>query len=180
VFALAGLGAVLSVTCGVLMLSAAVPRGLVNGRVQGALMRRLRAASRVVAQVGPSRPLLARFLGGVVNGWLPCGLVYAAALTATTIGGAGAVAFMAGFGVGTLPALALAAVSAATWLPRMAGRLRWLPQAARTLAGVLLIARGLAALGVAPIGLPGLADHHVHHSTRRAAAPVPVLVVQSR
>lgn len=170
VFARAGLGAVLSVGCGVLMLWAAVPAGLANGRVQGALMRRLRAASRVVAQVAPSRPLLARFLGGVVNGWLPCGLVYAAALTATTMGGAGALTFMAGFGVGTLPALALVAVSAARWLPGMAGRLRWLPHAARTIAGLLLIARGLGALGVAP----EVAGNHVHHTVARALAPAPL------
>jgi len=45
---------------------------------------------------------------GALWGWLPCGLVYAMALTAAGMGGAAAGAgFMLAFGLGTLPAMAL-------------------------------------------------------------------------
>lgn len=164
-FALAGLGAALSVACGVLLLAAGLPDGLAMPGVVASWMRPLRRASGGVALLAQSRPLLARFLGGVVNGFLPCGLTYAAALTSTTIGGPlAAVVFMAGFGTGTLPALALVAASAARWPSWPAARLRWLPQAALAVVGMLLIVRGLGPMGVAAAPASAPSAYHLHQA----------------
>ena len=60
------------------------------------------AASRSSA----AHPVAARFLAGGANGLLPCGLVYAAAIAAAGLGTvSGAVVFMTGFGLGTMPML---------------------------------------------------------------------------
>jgi len=82
------------------------------------------------------------YAAGLVWGWLPCGLVYGALLAAVFAGGAleGAAA-MAAFGLGTLPWLLAAGVTAAR-LRSWAGIHR-----ARRVAGVLLI--GFGAWGVA-------------------------------
>ena len=56
-------------------------------------------------------PAMALALGGLW-GWLPCGLVYAMALTAAATGSAGGgAAFMIAFGLGTIPAMALIGVA---------------------------------------------------------------------
>src|SRR4029079_8720819 len=84
------------------------------------------------------------FLSGVVNGLLPCGLTYAAALAAAALHDvAAAMLFMIGFWVGTLPALAVVAISSAALLRIPAARLRWVAPVAMAIAGVLLIVRGL-------------------------------------
>jgi sulfite exporter TauE/SafE len=94
------------------------------------------------------QPLAARLLrtrayaAGLVWGWLPCGLVYAALLAAVFAGGAAEGAFaMAAFGAGTLPWLLAVGVTAA----RVRG---WqgMPLIRRA-AGALLI--GFGAWGVA-------------------------------
>lgn len=73
---------------------------------------RLRPASltRAGARAAGTRTVTAQFLFGVVNGFLPCGLVYGALALAVAAAtpGSGALAMLA-FGVGTLPALTLAA-----------------------------------------------------------------------
>lgn len=100
------------------------------------------------------RGLLARrtlgslFALGALNGLLPCGLVYVAATTAAATGGIlSAMAYMAAFGVGTLPmllGLTLAGRVVPAW--RIA---RWRPfmPACITLVGVLLVLRGMS-LGI--------------------------------
>lgn len=60
---------------------------------------------------------------GVVNGLLPCGMVYLALVASVGAGTtAGATAFMAGFGLGTVPTMLLAALGL-QWLRAEAGRL---------------------------------------------------------
>lgn len=78
---------------------------------------------------------------GLVWGWLPCGMVYAALATALGAGGAvqGA-AFMVAFGLGTLPML-LAVGSAAGWFRSAVQR-----PAVRIGAAILIIAFGLYTL----------------------------------
>jgi sulfite exporter TauE/SafE len=78
------------------------------------------------------------FALGLMWGWLPCGLVYAALAAAVTSGSAlGGAATMAAFGFGTLPML-LAMGSAASFVAR-AARLR----SVRTAAGVAIVAFGV-------------------------------------
>lgn len=75
-----------------------MPQGRLSiliGRFRGLLARNLR-------RTAPE----ALFLTGALNGLLPCGLVYAAAIGSTATGSLSTgVAFMVLFGLGTWPAL---------------------------------------------------------------------------
>ncbi|MBF0307990.1 MAG: sulfite exporter TauE/SafE family protein [Magnetococcales bacterium] len=87
---------------------------------------------------------------GLVWGWLPCFLVYAALLMAAASGAPlrGAMA-MAAFGLGTLPATVTTGLLAG-WLLSRAQQPRW-----RRLVAILLILLGLAGMA-----WPGGAHHH--------------------
>ena len=91
------------------------------------------------------------FLLGLVWGWLPCGLVYAAVVYAAATGGAanGAL-FMAFFGLGTLPTV-LSAGILAHWV----ARLSQMPQVKRG-AGVFIICLAILTL------LAGTVTDHAH------------------
>lgn len=85
----------------------------------------------------------ARFGMGLLNGWLPCGLVYAALAMAVGQGSAqGAAGFMAVFGLGTIPSLWLAAqltgLLSPDWKKKLARLSGWLV----VLFGLYTIARG--------------------------------------
>jgi sulfite exporter TauE/SafE len=94
---------------------------------------------------------------GVMNGFLPCGLVYSAlslpVAIATPLGGAAA---MAAFGLGTVPATSLAALSLR--------RLSLTSLAARRAIAALVLAVGLWSIasraGLLPGGHGVGADHH--------------------
>lgn len=88
------------------------------------------------------------FLGGVVNGLLPCGLVYAYLALAASSGGLGrGAATMALFGLGTLPLMVLLGSCGGTLLS-LAGRRGLLRGAAWCVVatGVITIGRGLGYL----------------------------------
>jgi sulfite exporter TauE/SafE len=161
VFVLAGVGGALSVTCGVLMLAAAIPTRLAPRRLIGIVLRPLGHASARAHALARTRPVGARFLSGVVNGLLPCGLTYAAALAAATLHSApSAMLFMAGFWAGTMPALGIVSLSAVTLRRMPARRLSWVPPVAMAIAGLLLIARGLEPLRQPSESRPAAALHH--------------------
>jgi len=81
---------------------------------------------------------------GVLNGILPCGLLYAALAAAAGLGGVrDALTFIAAFGVGTLPMFVALVVSARVILPRAPHWLRQAAPVALALVGLLLIERGL-------------------------------------
>jgi len=85
---------------------------------------------------------------GVLNGLLPCGLVYAAIATAVTAGTVtGSAAFMASFGLGTIPAMFAVALAGGLLSVTWRTRLRKLIPVALAVLGILLILRGLS-LGV--------------------------------
>lgn len=89
------------------------------------------------------------FLIGILNGFLPCGFVYLALATAVTLGGVeSSVLFMAGFGMGTIPAML--GVSLAGNLTSVAFRqkLQRLSPYFIATVGIILILRGLN-LGIA-------------------------------
>jgi sulfite exporter TauE/SafE len=91
-------------------------------------------ARRLVPVSTPSRA----FALGLLWGWLPCGLVYAAIAAAVTSGSAlGGAATMFAFGLGTLPML-LAMGSAAAIVARGA-RIRWV----RAAVGMTIVAFGV-------------------------------------
>jgi hypothetical protein len=119
-------------------------------RLGARLWRRIQPLGRRLLPV--DHPLKALLLG-LLWGWLPCGMVYAALAWSLTAGGAreGA-ALMTAFGVGTLPML-LAMGATARWLGA-AARQPWL----RRGVGVLLLAVGAYLLAA-----PGADGGHVHH-----------------
>jgi sulfite exporter TauE/SafE len=148
-FSAAGLGRALSIVCGLALVALALgrPSRLLPGVVSGAWMRTLMRATAVISQLGTTRPLSIRFLTGVVNGLIPCGLTYAAAAAAATLGSVAAAAvFMAGFGAGTLPALLAVSLSAASLPSGLRSHLQRVAPVALALTGLLLVARGVAAV----------------------------------
>lgn len=102
---------------------------------------RIPGLDRLGIQLARSRGFLSRYAFGMVTGLLPCGLVYAALALAVSAGNAtsGALTMMA-FGVGTLPALLLAA----NGLRRLAGASVW---TRRGVAAVVLVT-GLISLNL--------------------------------
>ena len=87
--------------------------------------------------------VLARLAMGVLNGWLPCGLVYAAlAMSLSTGSFSGAVLFMTVFGLGTVPSLWVAAQLSAAIPGRRKARLSALSGWLVVLFGVYTILRG--------------------------------------
>lgn len=128
-------------------------------RLGGILWRRIEPFGRKLLPV--RNPMQAAGVG-LVWGWLPCGMVYAALAFALTSGSAGdSAARMAAFGLGTLPMM-LAVGSAAAWFSRFVRR-----SAVRALAGVLVMGFGLYTLA-APV-LP--AGEHTAHSSSVPASP---------
>lgn len=137
------------------------PLGLVE-RAGARLWRRVEPFGRRLLPVRhPGQALLL----GMLWGWLPCGMVYAALAWTLAAGSAGAGAMlMLAFGAGTLPMM-LATGGAAQTLGR-AVRASWL----RRGAGTLVLALGAVSLAWTAIALasPGLARHG---TPSHAAAP---------
>ena len=131
----------LAIAAGLVLIAQAT--GLL-GRIVGVAparwIGRLTAGARPLM---PAHPLARSAAFGVLNGLLPCGLVYAALAAAAGLGSrAAGIMFVAGFGAGTLPALMLLSWSATAFLPRVPGRLAKAAPVALALVGLLLIARG--------------------------------------
>ncbi len=102
------------------------------------------SAGRLLAAGHPAR---ARFAFGVVNGFLPCGLVYSALSIPIALArpGAGALAMLA-FGAGTVPALSVAVLGAHRLSPR-------------TLLGRRCLAAAVLAAGLWSITVRARGDH---------------------
>lgn len=155
-----GLGRALSIVGGTVLLLAALRPACGPFRtVARAWTQWLSRLNARLAVRAAERPVAVRALGGVLNGLLPCGLVYAAALAGSATGSvAGALTFMTGVGLGTLPATLSVAVAAAHMPGWARPALSRLQPAVLVAAGIILIARG--ALPAGPHG--------------RAHAPAPI------
>jgi uncharacterized protein len=144
--AVAGFQKVLSIAAGVLMISmafmtwrfesilAAVPGfGKFTRKVQqhlGALMR--------------DYPGRATFSMGMLNGLLPCGMVYAALAGAiSTTGIAEGGIFMTVFGLGTLPLLLAVSVLGRSFSVAVRKKIKFAQPVLLSIAGLLLLQRGL-------------------------------------
>jgi len=142
----AGLGRAIAVGSGLLLIAAAiadlrVPHGL---GLTGGWSARIARVAAAAHRWGARRPVAGPLATGALNGLLPCGLTYAAVTAALALGtSASAVAFMVGFGLGTVPALVALALTASAVPPSVRLRLRRLAPAALVVLGALLIARGL-------------------------------------
>ena len=110
-----------------------------SAQVSHIAARAVRPLSGIVA--GP-------FLGGITWGFIPCPTVYGALLTAMLAGsGLGGVEVMAGFGIGTLPAVTLTALGM-TSMARLDGHLKL-----KRLVGGAIVAFGvLTVVPGSPVG----------------------------
>lgn len=141
---LVGLQRGVSITAGILLIVAAlVP----------AAVERLGAQSRLAIFISRLRSIMSRqlrrtspeaiFLGGALNGLLPCGLVYGAAIGAAATGSlVNGALFMLLFGAGTIPALVIVRSGGNLLRGSWRMRLRRLAPVIMACMGLLLILRG--------------------------------------
>lgn len=160
-FALAGMQRGLSVAMGILVImmtlfAARSGRQIFSWPFFERMMGRLRSAlGRLLG-----RPAQGATLGiGMLNGLLPCGMVYLALAGAIAAGNVlDGMAYMAVFGLGTFPLMMLVALAGARLSPALGRNFRHMLSILALLFGVLLILRGLA-LGIPYISpLPDAAD----------------------
>lgn len=141
---LAGLQQGVSILAGILLLIAALApsmleRNVAQGRIALWLSRLRGTMARHLRRNSPE----AIWTSGLLNGLLPCGLVYTAALGAATTGSAtdGAVLMLL-FGAGTIPALVAVRLGGSLLSDGWRGKLRRLSPVVIGAMGLLLILRG--------------------------------------
>jgi len=143
---MAGTQQIVSIVLGVVLLVAALaPVLLRHVRIGSALANRIaRPVQRAIGALLQRSSLLALFLLGFVNGFLPCGLVYVALAAALTTGGVlNGVLFMTGFGVGTAPMMFVIALAGKQIQGGLRKRLTALMPVFTAAIAVLIILRGL-------------------------------------
>jgi len=97
-----------------------------------------------MAEMLRSRKLQSWFLLGILNGLLPCGLVYMALISSVATGSAvNGGLFMLLFGIGTLPAMMAVGFFRQWFTVSLRTSMRKLTPVVLVAAGILLIARGL-------------------------------------
>ncbi|HOB32801.1 MAG TPA: sulfite exporter TauE/SafE family protein [Verrucomicrobiota bacterium] len=143
---LAGLQRWLSIALGVALLGGLLTsRHLAWWRPVTSIVQRLKSAMSALLR---RRSLSSLALLGLLNGLLPCGLVYVAAAAAATTGGPGAAAvYMTAFGAGTIPLMLGIGLSGKVIPPAVRLKLARAMPATVFVLGVLLIVRGLS-LGI--------------------------------
>jgi uncharacterized protein len=146
---LAGMQRWVSIALGVALLAGLVTsRRLVAWNPVTSLVERLKGPMSVLLRC---RSLASLAALGLLNGLLPCGLVYAACAGATATGGVLAGAqYMAAFGVGTVPMMLGLSLSGKLVPVSLRLRLRKAIPVCLFLLGTLLILRGMS------LGLPYL------------------------
>lgn len=153
---LAGWQRGLSITCGAFMLATAASLWIGRGRLalDSWLMRATAPIQRALVHRLGSGSLRSLFGIGLLNGLLPCGLVYVGLAGAIETGGAitGAL-YMALFGLGTIPLMFAAALAGPGLYARWRGRFPRLIPVGLVLLGLLFIARGMN------LGIPYISPH---------------------
>jgi uncharacterized protein len=145
-----------------LVLPKRVTERVASWRVAAGALARLKS---LIASLVRSNHYAAQFGVGLLNGLLPCGMVYVAlagALAAPSV--VESAAFMALFGLGTLPAMTAVSLAPGFVSANARGALRRLTPVGTAAVAVLLIVRGLA------LGVPSLSPK-TSASFSRAATP---------
>ena len=144
--ALAGFQQALSIVAGVLMLVAAffAVEWERAARAVPGMQQMTRWVQQRIGQLMRAHSLGATLGIGMLNGLLPCGLVYAAVAGAiSTAGGWEGGLYMALFGLGTLPLLLVLMRTGQRFSPEWRRRFRLVQPALLAVAGLLLLSRGL-------------------------------------
>lgn len=143
---LAGWQRGLSIAAGVLILAYVAAHALGRGRwnVEAAALRVLAPVQRLLGRLLKTPRIGSLFVVGLLNGLLPCGLVYVALAGAAATGSAlGGAQFMAFFGIGTMPLMLAVSLVGPSLHGALRGRFqRAIPLALSVLA-VMFILRGL-------------------------------------
>jgi sulfite exporter TauE/SafE len=174
----AGLQQGLSIASGVLiLLLVAVPERY-TGRAAAAvgLDRVLVRLKQTLAYFFQQHSSGALYMTGVLNGLLPCGLVYlalAGALSAPGVGGAAA--YMALFGIGTLPLMLALSLTGQLVPLHWRARLRQAVPVVATVMAVLFIVRGLG-LGI-PYLSPRAAQAAPQHVQAKSGQPATAITM---
>lgn len=153
----------MSIAAGVLIIAAVlVPSKLFQRLIPGGLTGRIwQRVGRLTGGLFRSKSPLALLVIGVINGFLPCGLVYMAmAGAAATAGLTTAVSFMILFGLGTVPVMVATAMFGPLLGQKIRNRLVKLIPAGALVLAVLLILRGMS-LGI-PYISPNLSPAQQH------------------
>jgi sulfite exporter TauE/SafE len=129
----------------VLLVAALTPALLKRFRAGSILMGRITTpVQRAIGALLQRSSLLALFVLGLVNGLLPCGLVYVALAAAVTTGDiTRGVLVMMGFGIGTVPVMFVIALLGKQIQGGVRKRLTMLMPAFTALIAVLIILRGM-------------------------------------
>jgi sulfite exporter TauE/SafE len=97
-----------------------------------------------MSQLLQKRSLGGWFLLGMLNGMLPCGMVYLALTSSVATGGvASGAIYMLLFGMATFPAMLTIGVAKQWFTPERRGRMRRLAPVMVAMAGIWLVARGV-------------------------------------
>jgi sulfite exporter TauE/SafE len=159
-FALIGWQRWVSLVAGVFILGAL----LIGSRISmsARMTRGITALKSVLGKLLRRPTLPATLFLGMLNGFLPCGLVYTACAGAVATGGLTAgISYMAVFGAGTIPMMLGIALLGKRLQFTLRFKLQKLVPATVVLLGVLLVLRGLA-LGI-PYLSPDLATGSCCH-----------------
>jgi uncharacterized protein len=143
---IAGIEQTAAIVSGVVMVAAGV---LMSGAVRSSRLIQIgvtpsfsRFAGKLILAQGPARKLAL----GLVMGFLPCGLLYAALLKAASTGSAfGGAASMAAFGIGTSGALLAIGLFSSALRVRLGGWTNRLAAASIVVLGIVLVVRGVLA-----------------------------------
>jgi sulfite exporter TauE/SafE len=165
--ALAGYQQILGITAGSLMiLGVLLPSKSFSRVVPQAFMTGLAALKTRLGALLGSDAFSSLFLIGVLNGLLPCGLVYSALAASLAAGGpAQGALYMALFGVGTMPAMFALSFAGGLLTARARRSLVKIIPVTVVLMGAFFILRGLA-LGI-PYVSPKM-ERMLAHSTKVA------------
>jgi sulfite exporter TauE/SafE len=143
---MAGAQQIVSIVLGILLLIFALAPSVLHRIPTGALLleRLTGPVKRALGTLLQRSSLVALFLFGIVNGILPCGLVYVALAAAITTGDVfHGVLFMAGFGLGTVPVMLAIALLGKQLQGGVRKRLSRLLPVFMTVIAVLVLLRGL-------------------------------------
>jgi hypothetical protein len=126
-----------------------------------------RALAPHARKLFPPRSGLQSYAAGLLWGWIPCGMVYAALPLALASGqAAGGAAVMVAFGVGTLPTMVALDVAASTWR----GQGDRIGRAGGPLAAARAWLKPVAGAAILVFGISGFA-----HAARVAGAEHPAI-----
>lgn len=144
--AVAGFQKTLSIAAGILMISMAFMTWRFESILTalpgfGKFTRKVQSSIGGLMRAHPGR---ATFSMGLLNGLLPCGMVYAALAGAISAAGiAEGAVFMAIFGMGTLPLLLAVSVLGRSFNMAVRKKIKFAQPILLTIAGLLLLQRGL-------------------------------------